>query len=1007
MTVNGNSKNEHQLDTHHGVDIDMCHMNVRSEPVINNIQQYLQTKHQQSQSQLRYMNVCVINCCSIRNKLTYVLDHVNEHNSDIVAITESWLSSEDSNNRTVSQECAQYDYKLFHVPRPNRRGGGVALLIKRGLNVITQAHSIRQSFEHVELLVTAISIHLRIVVIYRPPQSTLNKMSKSQFIDDFSEYLEALSASSGRLLICGDFNINWADSNDNICKKLFNILEAFNLQQHIKNSTHKSGHLLDYIISDGQLINSVSVSDFISDHCALHATIACTRDHPGQKKITYRCMKNIDSDQLSADISKIDFKTDCDNVDIVVDNYDTVLASLLDLHAPLKTNNVICRDLQPWMSEEILSVKREKRKSERIWRKTKLTVHLEIFRALCLKLKTLIHVAKEKCFKKQISDCGGDQKQLFGIVNSILGRGKQIVYPRHTDSLTLASLFNNYFITKIADIRKEFPGLELDAAQMSTPDFNVHNSHATLSDFTPTTNDEVQQLLSRMNKTTCKLDPFCTAIIMQHSLYFIHVYVHIINLCLSSGIFPTRFKSAVVKPLIKKPTLDCEVLKNFRPISNLPFLSKLIEKVIAERLVSHMQDNGIVEKYQSAYKANHSTETALLRVYNDLLISIDQGGGATLVLLDLSSAFDTIDHAVLFDLWQDTFGISGTALSLLKSYLHGRTQCVQIEGIISEYAKLVCGVPQGSVLGPLNFCFYMYPLGSILRHHCINYHIYADDTQLYITFDLSDPSIAIEKLNLCISDIRTWMIKNKLKINDSKTEFLVLTSSFYKQQFNDLQINVGNTQIKPTASARNLGVIFDRHLNLESHINNVCRSAYFHLRNIGSVRNMLSDDACSQLIHALVTVRIDYCNSLLYGLPEYSLDRLQKILNTAARILRRVPKFDHISETLMDLHWLPVHQRVTFKILILTYQAYHETAPHYLCDLIVPYANTCNLRSNNMLLIAPCHPRAKLKTYGERSFQHAAPKEWNNLPLVIRDSPSLAIFKSRLKTFLFRSAFSL
>ena len=174
-------------------------------------------------------------------------------------------------------------------------------------------------------------------------------------------------------------------------------------------------------------------------------------------------------------------------------------------------------------SEEILSVKREKRKSERIWRKTKLTVHLEIFRALCLKLKTLIHVAKEKCFKKQISDCGGDQKQLFGIVNSILGRGKQIVYPRHTDSLTLASLFNNYFITKIADIRKEFPGLELDAAQMSTPDFNVHNSHATLSDFTPTTNDEVQQLLSRMNNTTCKLDPFCTAIIMQHSPYFIHV----------------------------------------------------------------------------------------------------------------------------------------------------------------------------------------------------------------------------------------------------------------------------------------------------------------------------------------------------------------------------------------------------------------------------------------------------------------------------------------------------
>ena len=149
---------------------------------------------------------------------------------------------------------------------------------------------------------------------------------------------------------------------------------------------------------------------------------------------------------------------------------------------------------------------------------------------------------------------------------------------------------------------------------MSMPDFNVHHPHTTLSNFTPTTTDEVQQLLSKMNKTTCKLDPFCTSIIMQHSLHFIPVYVHLINLCFSTGIFNTGFKSAVVKLLLKKPTLDYEVFKNFYPISNLTFLSKLIEKVIAERLVSHIQDNGMVEKFQSAYKANHSTETALLRV---------------------------------------------------------------------------------------------------------------------------------------------------------------------------------------------------------------------------------------------------------------------------------------------------------------------------------------------------------------------------------------------------------
>ena len=133
---------------------------------------------------------------------------------------------------------------------------------------------------------------------------------------------------------------------------------------------------------------------------------------------------------------------------------------------------------------------------------------------------------------------------------------------------------------------------------------------------------------------------------------------------------------------------------------------------------------------------------------------------------------------------------------------------------------------------------------------------------------------------------------------------------------------------------------------------------------------------------------------LIKALTDY-----KKIVNTAARILCRIPKFGHISETLMDLYWLPVQQRVLFKVLILTYQAYHKTAPDYLCDLIIPYSNSCNVRSNNQLLLAPCQPRTKLKTYRERSFQYAAPNEWNKLPLIIRESPSLAIFKNKLKTF--------
>ena len=259
--------------------------------------------------------------------------------------------------------------------------------------------------------------------------------------------------------------------------------------------------------------------------------------------------------------------------------------------------------------------------------------------------------------------------------------------------------------------------------------------------------------------------------------------------------------------------------------------------------------------------------------------------------------------------------------------------------------------------------------------------IHAHDTQLYVSFDLSNPNVALDRINLCISDLRIWMIRNKLKINDSKTEFLIITSSFLKQSLDDLNIMVSDSNIVSFNSASNLGVIFDKCIKLDYHISSVYKST-FHLRNIGGILNILSNDACAQLIHSLVTVRLDYCNSILYGLPDNSLYRLQKIQNTAARILARLPRFSHFSATLFDLHGLPIRYRITFKICILTYPAYHRTAPSYLCDLIVPYVNTQSLRSNDKCLIKPC--KTRLRFYGKRCFKYAGPQEWNKLPIYIR-----------------------
>ena len=277
---------------------------------------------------------------------------------------------------------------------------------------------------------------------------------------------------------------------------------------------------------------------------------------------------------------------------------------------------------------------------------------------------------------------------------------------------------------------------------------------------------------------------------------------------------------------------DPDVLKNYRPVSNLAFISKIIEKVVAARLIEHLSSNGLKDQYQSAYRKGHSTETALICVHNDIVSAVDKGCGVCLILLDLSAAFNTVDHTILCTFQENHNGLGGHALDFFKSFLADRTQCISVKGVMSEMNRLIYGVPQGSVLGPIEFCIYTLPLSAILKHYKIDYHIYADDTQIYCSFDTESLDEVLGSLDNCISDIRSWMITNKLKINDSKTEFLLITSP--RSKFTkDIQITIGQSNISPSSTCKSLGVMLDDHFAMDAHISNICRSTYFHIWNIG------------------------------------------------------------------------------------------------------------------------------------------------------------------------------
>jgi len=357
---------------------------------------------------------------------------------------------------------------------------------------------------------------------------------------------------------------------------------------------------------------------------------------------------------------------------------------------------------------------------------------------------------------------------------------------------------------------------------------------------------------------------------------------------------------------------------------------------------------------------------------------------------------------------ENDFGVVGKALDWLKSYLSSRKQQVTVKQCLSKEFNLHCGVPQGSCLGPILFLFYISRLYDIIEKHLPNCHGYADDTQLYMSFrpgTNDSEQAAVRALEACIHDVRSWMINNRLMINDSKTEFLLVGTQFQLKKVNIDSIEVGNSTVMPVSSVRNLGSYFDKHMSMDTHISKVCSKAFCGLYHIRKIRKFLDEKSTLTLVHAFVTSHVDYCNALLYGLPKYQYGRLQKILNAAARVVCSIAKFDHITLTLYKLHWLPVEQRIEFKILLMVYKALHGKSPLYIADFIQFDRNSnYDLRSNaSQNLVCPETSR---KTLGDRAFAHSGPYLWNKLPGHIKNSKSLDTFKQRLKTHLFKIGYA-
>ena len=525
-----------------------------------------------------------------------------------------------------------------------------------------------------------------------------------------------------------------------------------------------------------------------------------------------------------------------------------------------------------------------------------------------------------------------------------------------------------------------------------------------MSNFNPISDDDLKKIILSCKPTTCELDPMPTSLLIECIDEVLPAISYVINHSLSSGVVPSIFKRAVVKPLLKKPFLNQNELKNYRPVSNLPFLSKVLERIVLSQLLAHLHHHNLLSAMQSAYRPRHSTETALLKMVNDILAALDSGNIASLVMLDLSCAFDTIDHHILLHRLHSVFGLDDVVLSWVSSYLFSRTQTILISDFQSEPIPLNFGVPQGSVLGPVFFIMYTQPLSNVIDKFGVSHVLYADDTQLYDDSSVSDADSMIDKLQNCILDVNCWMESNKLSLNASKTEAILITSP--RNSLTDTlpsTITINESSIRFSESLSSLGLTIDNTLSMRMYVLSVCKLAYFELRRISSIRHLLSTSATKTLVCSFVLSRLDYCNSVLAGSPHYLIDKLQRVQNNAARLVLRKRKRDHATPLLSALHWLPISSRIQYKVCSLTYSSLYDSGPIYLSNLLETYSPARKLRSSHDTRILS-KPLYKTKSFGFRRFSYQSPLHWNSLPFDLRHSTSHLSFRSSLKTHLFHSS---
>ena len=926
-------------------------------------------------------------------------------------------------DKAILQEIADLGWSILSNPRKHRSGGGIAIIYRPDITLKSNEKVTKyKSYQVMEAVLSCDTGLVRLVNIYRPPYTKKARFTESLFLEEFDDYLGGLMHKPGQHIIAGDFNIHVERPNDFYPKKFLDLLSNYNLHQCVPLvATHNLGGTLDLVITTEDMTKNfkepveVVASGTTSDHYLVWFEASLKTKSAQSEDVAYtsfRNFKTIDIKDfkhgiLNSDLGKRAF--DCPLED-AVSLYNTVLTELMDHHCPI-IKKKIKKNYTPWRDLELRTLQRRRRAAERAWRKG--TGSRQLYIDLRNKFDLLDFKKRCDYNKQSLKASSGDTKSLYKKLNRLLGNVSKDL-PTNTDPVKLSEDFKDFFANKVSNIRAN---IEEEAEHLiqteddQIPRQVIYNFNC----FSSLTIEDVEKRIKNLSNKFCSLDPIPTFLLKSCSDVLSPIILHIVNSSTRTSEFPTDMKKAVIKPTLKKDDADADCLKNYRPVSNLPVISKLLERVVLDQLNQYLSENDLHCPVQSGYRPHHSCETLLVTMSDDIIKEIQADNIVIVVLLDLSAAFDTIDHTILLEKLEDDYNITDDAHKWFKSYLDGRSFSVKVNNVSSTFLCLLFGVPQGSLLGPILFILYIKHLQAIAAKYGLSIKLYADDSQLYISFHPFRPCEfhdITERINRCLAEIKAWMVKNFMKLNETKTELLVMGKPLILEKCNlEVKLQFGDTTIAPTEckgdSWKSLGIKLDQCLSMERQINSVKQKCSWTMNNIRRIGYYLDEEVKIMMVKQLVISKLDYCNSLYMNLPQKRLKKLKSVLNGCVRFIYNVKdRKDDLIPYYKKAHILPIDERIFFKVCLLSYKIVYDIAPDYLKQLIEMDSSTdsCNTRSkpaeDNLRMKLPklCKTKAS-----NRRFSVHAPEAWNSLPLEIRSTKDVNSFKRTLKTHLFNS----